>query len=408
MVLPPSDALVVAADAPGSTQTTLTFGDVRRRLVETPDARVPAGLGCSSPTMRALQHGNHDEPSACEKGTLFCWARCMELSEYDITEEICASQDLEVKCINPRGQFTTGERHGDFWPACSNTTVEVTPYPEIPQTPEDTNTSDAWEAFVADTEYDHSFDLTNDKNKGVLLQWSVVDEDEGLIRGRLAFNDVFGWLAIGFPDPEGKHNGMNGADILMALPGGNYTPAYGLEVPGKTLPGTDEISVEISKKKSVAIEPVNNPEGSTVYEYVIDPEGSAFRHWYEPIGTSQSNKTNVVVTEYATALTWELDNINGKKFSMTGFDDLIWAGNSKDYHVGYHGRGNRARFHINWSTGEGKLWTPEEDEGDEEESVSYNEDEYHDGDDSGAGSGLSGCHYFAVSFLAAVLLSWSV
>jgi len=385
MVLPPKDALVAAE----STQTTLTYGDIRRRLVETPDAYIPAGLGCSSPTMRALQHsGTHDEPAACEKGTLFCWARCMELE--DFTEEICEEQNLGLKCINPRGQFQNGERHGDFWPACSNTTIELSHYPEIPQTIEGFDTSQSWEAFVADidgTNYDHSFDLTNEKNNGVVLQWSVVDEEQGIVKGRLAFNDVFGWLAIGFSDPEGRHNGMNGADILLALPGGNYTPMFGLEVPGMTLPGTDEISVEISKKKSLALEIETNPEGSTVHEYVIDSEGSSFRHWSEPIGTTNApDSMNVVVTEYATAMTWETNNINGKKFSMTGFDDLIWGGNSKDYHVGYHGRGNRARFYINWVTGEGYLWT-EEDEVVEEDSHG---DHDHDSEGNSASNCLSG------------------
>lgn len=394
MVLPPKDALVAAE----STQTTLTYGDIRRRLVETPDAYIPAGLGCSSPTMRALQHGgNHDDPAVCEKGSLFCWARCMELG--DFTEEMCEEQNLGLKCINPRGQFQTGERHGDFWPACTNSTVELTPYPEISQTPEAIDTSAAWESFVAGldgTVYDHSFDLTNEQNKGVILQWSVVDEEQGIVKGRLAFNDVFGWLAIGFCDPEGNHNGMNGADILLALPGGNYTPMFGLEVPGKTLPGTDEISVEISKKKSAVIATEINPLGSTVNEYMINPDGSSFRHWSEPTGTTNApDSMNVVVTEYATAMTWETDSINGKKFNMTGFDDFIWGGNSKDYHVGYHGRGNRARFYINWVTGDGKLWTDEEEE-------LVHDDHDHDTESDSAASHLS-AGYSAV--FAAVISS---
>lgn len=399
MVLPPKDALVAAE----STQTTLTYGDIRRRLVETPDVHIPAGLGCSSPTMRALQHsGNHDEPSACEKGSLFCWARCMELADYDISEEICQEQNLELKCINPRGQFQTGERHGDFWPACSNTTVELTPYPEIPQTPEGVDTSEAWNAFLAGSDgmmYDHSFDLTTEKNKGVVLHWSVVDEEQGIVKARLAFNDVFGWLAMGFADPEGRHNGMNGADILLALPGGNYTPTFGLEVPGKTLPGTDEISVEISKKKSAAVATEINPEGSTVNGYKIDSIGSSFRHWSEPTGiTTAQDSMNVVVTEYATSMTWETDNINGKKFNMTGFDDLIWAGNSKDYHVGYHGRGNRARFYINWVTGEGMFWTDDDDEEVDEHVHGHHG---HGAEGESAGSHLSGLStIFAAVFSA--------
>merc|ERR1712025_519591 len=100
---------------------------------------------------------------------------------------------------------------------------------------------------------------------------------------------------------------------------------------------------------------------------------------------------NVVVTEYATALTWETNNINGKNFNMSGFDDLIWGGNSKDYHVGYHGRGNRARFYINWVTGEGKLWTKEEEEPKEE---TIHDEHDHDVEDDSAAIRLSG--YFAI------------
>jgi len=118
MVLPPNDALVAMDDDDAAStvvvQTTFTYGDIRRRLVDTPDAYIPAGLGCSSSTMRALQHGSstpHEEESACDQGSLFCWARCMDLAEYEVTEEMCAEQNLGLKCINPRGQFSTGEKH---------------------------------------------------------------------------------------------------------------------------------------------------------------------------------------------------------------------------------------------------------------------------------------------------------
>merc|ERR1712183_252646 len=265
-VLPPNDALVVldTTDEENAVQTTLTYGDVRRRLVEThssskEESFLPAGLGCSSPTMRALAAGGlHDEPSTYEKGSLFCWARCMELADYNITEEMCEEQNLDLKCINPRGQYQTGERHGDFWPACSNTTKELTPYPEIPQRDEEScNSTELFDSFVAGVDdnnvtYDHSFDLTNEKNNGVVFQWSVVNEDEGIIRARLVFGDVFGWLAFGFAYEGGKHNGMNDGNILMAIPGGDYTPAYGLVVPGLTAPGSDEISVEVAKSKRSA------------------------------------------------------------------------------------------------------------------------------------------------------------
>merc|ERR1711935_692112 len=100
--------------------------------------------------------------------------------------------------------------------------------------------------------------------------------------------------------------------------------------------------------------------------------------------------------EYATALTWETNNINGKKFSMTGFDDLIWGGNSKDYHVGYHGRGNRARFYINWVTGEGNFWTKEEELTEED----GHDDHDHDIKDDSGTDHLSGYSAILASALS--------
>jgi len=414
MVLPPNDALVAMEAAE---QTTLTYGDVRRRLVETPDEYIPAGLGCSSSTMRALQHGStHEEESACEKGSLFCWARCMDLSDYELTEEMCEEQNLGLKCINPRGQFSTGEKHGDFFPVCTNTTLEVTPYPEIHQKDTSICSSSDWELFMTgtgttldnndDVTYDHTFDLTNEKNDGAAFQWSVIDEEKGIIQGRLVFGNVFGWLSMGFANEGGKHNGMNGGNILMALPGMNYTTMYGLNVPGLTELGSDEIkngtdiSVDIAKRQRSATTTTDgtiiniNPDGSSVAEYQISPDGSSFRHWSEPTTTgttatteSNGNNTmNVVVSDCFTSLTFHTDHINGKFFNVSGIDDLMWAGNSQDYHVGYHGRGNRARFYINWKTGEGSFWTEEEDEAivpDHHGGDSDHHSTDHDDDDSG-------------------------
>jgi len=360
----------------------------------------------------------------------------MDMSDYDLTEEMCLAQNLDLKCINPRGQFSTGEKHGDFFPVCTNSTLEVTPYPEIRQKDDTVCSSDAWDTFmttgstdntddngdnvvvssttyesfltaatdntddsdnVVTTTYDHSFDLTNEKNDGAAFQWTVIDEEQGIIKGRLVFGNVFGWLALGFSNPGGNHNGMNGANILMALPGTNYTTQYGLTVPGMTEFGSDEIiwntttntsststtiSVEIAKRQRSSTLTTDgtiiNPDGSSVAEYQIGVDGSSFRHWSEPTtvddGSSNgnvndgnditSNNMNVIVTDCFTAMTFQTDNINGKFFNVSdgGIDDLMWAGNSNDYHVGYHGRGHRARFYINWMTGEGTLWTKEDEE----------------------------------------------
>lgn len=351
---------------------------------------------------------------------------------------MCEEQNLKLQCINPRGQFSTGEKHGDFYPVCTNTTLEVTPYPTIPQKDEDICTADAWTTFMESTTtattdgdderyYDHSFDLTNEKNSGAAFQWSVVDEEKGIIRGRLAFGNVFGWLAIGFAAPGGKHNGMNDGNILMALPGVNYTAQYGLTVPGMTATGSDEISVELAKRQrsttstSASIAAIMNPVGSSVAEYHISPTGSSFRHWSEATagvgnnnnnGQNQNNNNmNVIVTDCFTAMTFETDNINGKFFNANGIDDLMWAGNSQDYHVGYHGRGHRARFYVNWKTGEGTLWTEEDedepivlDHGDDHKDDGHE----HDDDDSGGGMNNMQSYQSIVSSILAIVTTASL
>lgn len=58
--------------------------------------------------------------------------------------------------------------------------------------------------------------------------WSVTDDDK--IQGKLVFNGGFGYLALGFANPEGGKNGMHGASIMMAIPGGNYSARFGLDL----------------------------------------------------------------------------------------------------------------------------------------------------------------------------------
>merc|ERR1711862_1072920 len=135
-------------------------------------------------------------------------------------------------------------------------------------------------------------------------------------------------------------------------------------------------------------------ESSSVDEYQIDPEGSSFRHWSEPTVTNKNH--NIIVSDCFTAMTFETDNINGHVFNVSGIEDLIWGGNSKDYHVGYHGRGNRARFYVNWLTGDAWYWVkPEEhDDGhghegshdDDKEEVGEEEPMTEEDDEDSGGS----------------------
>ncbi len=341
MVLPPKDAYIPS--------TSQTYGDVRNLLSSLPDSERQAGVGCSSYTMRALDGTNstdeqhdggdtQDDNSQCAEGSIYCWFRCMDLESHGISEEICAAQDLNLQCINPRDQWSDGKKHGDYYPACSNTTEPVTPYPKLPESPQDTETCNPakWSEFTNSGDYDHMFNMTTDKTAAT-FQWSVTDEEK--ISARLAFNGQFGWLSMGFLnlDPDAGHNGMNGANVILALPGNEYTAKDGLNMNGE----------------------------HNIGEYQISNAGSSFRHWQTPSPRASSDfDAQVEYDGCFTSISYNLDNIKGEAFNITGRDHLLWAGNSMDTYVGYHLK-HRAIFTVEWT--EGKAYFGREEELAEEE-----------------------------------------
>ena len=348
MVLPPNDAY-------SPLMPDYTFGQLRQSLVDSStnggDA-LPLGIGCSSPTLqtviaatsrRSLSEEAHgSSTTTCAQDELFCWFGCMALSDYNLTSaESCTERNLSLECMNPRGQVhENGTEHGDFFPACTNRTYEshpVTPFPTIDVQDEDVCTSDLWNEFVMEESYDHKATLTRPNGTETILLWSIVDNGDGTrkLKARLAFNNVFGWLAIGFANQmDVILNGMHGGNVLLAMPGGNYSAATGMD-----------LSV-----------------GGSIATYKIDESETSFRHWQTPIETDET-KTTVADFEDSgcfTALTFESDHINGQAFNLDGTDDMIWAGNHNDIWMGYHGPFDRARFVIDWNKDEEVLFSGEE------------------------------------------------
>lgn len=133
----------------------------------------------------------------------------MNTTEHQVSPEICASQDLELKCINPRLQISDGESHGDFYPGCIKVsdTMEVTPYPNLPQYPRE-DSCGGFEEFALSSDYEHSVKLEGNAT----LMWSVVGDE---LKGRLAFDGLFGWIAMGLANPIGSKNGMAGATMYV-------------------------------------------------------------------------------------------------------------------------------------------------------------------------------------------------
>jgi hypothetical protein len=339
MVLPPFDAIHPKHDD-------LTFGRLREKMIDASLSSNPSTdddkaleMGCSRHDAMARQL----EDVTCAAGSTYCWHRCMVHEEYSVSDTLCAESSLRVQCINPRGQvYESG--HGDYFLACSNSTEPVTPFPTLNNYPQDENKCNekAWEEFSGSEGYEFVFDklgdnrgertYTMDKGGNVTkLMWNV---DGDIIDGKIVFNGLFGYLAIGFQNPGGRLNGMYGASIILALPGDGYSAATGLDT-----------SME-----------------HTVNEYVISNDASAFRHWSEPVAGRDLSRYHVSTTDCFTALTFKTDNINDIKFNTSGIDALLWAGNGQNSFVEYHGRGqdggagDRDAFFIEWKTG--KAWFP--------------------------------------------------
>ena len=230
------------------------------------------------------------------------------------------------------------------------------PYPEIEQQDPEVCTADLWTEFNSKDEYTHTVSLKPEPTKpgpDANLSWSIIEDEDGKkkLKARLTFNDVFGWLALGFANEfDTVHNGMNGGTILLALPGGEYSPVTGLDLNA----------------------------GPSVGTYVIDGKDSAFRHWIDTELVAEG--ANHEHTDCFTALTFESDGIGDKAFNLEGSDQIMWAGNSKDYYVGYHSPFSRARLTIDWVTGDVEFFTSKpawgtEDDADLSDSHTKMEDE---------------------------------
>jgi hypothetical protein len=275
------------------------------------------------------------ENVTCAANSTWCWMRCMPCSEYGISQDLCASKQLGIQCINPRGQFYSDPTiHGDYYPACSNTTQAIKPFNSLPNYPPDPKTCNAsqWNTFRSYSKdgikYNHSFDLSVGNTTAAYFMWSVSSDNKSIL-GRLAFNGLFGYLAIGFrnTDPNAYLNGMLGGKVLLALAGGNYSAYSGLDM---SLPGS-------------------------LKEYQMDPSQTAFRFWKTPLSADLLNKSATIESNYCfTAISFRAEGIAGKKFNITGSDSLMWAADATDTFVVYHGS-NRGRFAIEWKTGSASL-----------------------------------------------------
>lgn len=356
MVLPPASA----------TLRGVTYGEFRALAREgaregrTPDSTLALGCGSQgaddAAASRRLQSWSSSAEDVCGEGELYCWHRCMNLTgdtlrsdgsylAYGPDATSCDADAGEtLQCVNPRGQLSPGDTHGDYFPQCVTELLNETDFPPLEGYPRDDSSDGgacdaaAFAAFVeaaASEGYAASLNLTGSCGggwgvpgtpcvRGALL-WSQTSD--GLVHAKMLVDGLFGWLAFGHYNPGGGHNGMNGARIALALPGTDFDPVTGLDLTG----------------------------GANVAEYIINEEGgSAFRLWSTPFTSPSSLRASAVeATDCFTSMAFTTDAIAGWPLdgSAASAGTYIWAFESSNNFVQYHGRENRGHLYVDWSLG---------------------------------------------------------
>ena len=144
MILPPPEAI--------HPQHGETFGALREALIRVSTTRTSSSdataadqdhereilsLGCSHPSLVARQL----EDTACAADSLFCWHECQILTEYNVSDTICAQQGRSLSCVDPAGDLWDGTTHGDYFPGCAknndppnNSTTVTAPTAPAPTT----------------------------------------------------------------------------------------------------------------------------------------------------------------------------------------------------------------------------------------------------------------------------------
>lgn len=107
MVLPPVDAVHPAHGT--------MFGRLRDLLADEKAGKEEGeihALGCSGDgSVRTLQYGGGS--SDFEPRSTYCWHRCMAHEDHGVSVEMCNTQGLNLRCINPRDQLYDNS-HGDW------------------------------------------------------------------------------------------------------------------------------------------------------------------------------------------------------------------------------------------------------------------------------------------------------
>ncbi|CAE8743393.1 unnamed protein product [Polarella glacialis] len=192
MQLPPADAT--------NEETGLIFGEVRAKVMG--GQELPLGLGCSrnlaAPELQAT----------CNQSQIYCWHQCVDFTA-TLNTATCAAAGSGYNCTNQFDEiYQEKYGHGDYNPACINSTAFITPRPTVQQT---NGTCSGWEDLVSDAYYANRVALVAGET---YFLWNVVG---GNVEGKMIHKGLVGWMAIGIENVGGGHFGMNGGRVVMGL-----------------------------------------------------------------------------------------------------------------------------------------------------------------------------------------------
>lgn len=295
MFLPPENAL---DESHG-----LSFGTVRANIIEDFARGLKTSVGCGRKLLSVAGSGS------CASNQIWCWMRCMNHSAPASNPLTCRTGH-SVQCLSQRLEvWTDADSHGDYNPGCTDETNETKPVtdpPTIPARAASCTDGNAWETFLNHSEYENSLELLQDK---LYLLWTV---QNGKLKARVAFNGKIGWFALGIKNLGGKHNGMNGANIVMGVhdphPMG-HDSNFGSPYVGK----------------------------SSAKQYKIHDHSSAFRHWNDTADVASPFVSSTTFNSCFSCMRFETASIRGEALNLTsGINELIWAAHDGTYLKGYH------------------------------------------------------------------------
>ncbi|CAJ1965797.1 unnamed protein product [Cylindrotheca closterium] len=142
MVLPPPNAK-------HPTHPSMTFGEIRQDMI----AEDTSSIGCSHNLVaRELQD------TTCEEGlAAYCWHRCMNLTDYGVSDQICEEQNKTLACMNDEGYLWPYTHDMQFKLGCAS--------------PDAVN----WTTVTDDSDSDNTTDHGGDENKNHTGNSTTVD-----------------------------------------------------------------------------------------------------------------------------------------------------------------------------------------------------------------------------------------